>query len=793
MRTIKSFIFLAFFLILAGIFFYKSVIYKYIPFPGDLLVAEYSPWKTYSFLGYNPGSYPSKAQYFDTLRQIYPWRTFTIESFKSGNFPLWNPYNFSGAPLLANNQSAVFYPPNILYFLLGQQLGWVLLVVFQPLFASIFMYLFCRQIKISIFGALSSSIAFAYSLFMSVFIEYNSFFQVILWLPLILYAFEKFIIRNSFLYALLFAASVGCVLLGGQLQLSALVLGFTIIYIFFRLLSFKSGKKIHCAILFTCLLVLGLGISGVQLLPTFELIQLSARVPQSYEFLLNILLIQPYQLVLFLIPDLFGNPATRNYLINDTYPGNAIYVGLIPFIFALFSLVLTKRNYFVNFFFATLVILLMFLVRSPFSDFFYSFNIPLFSTSSPTNAIFLLSFSISILTGYGIDAWRKANKKLFPLTMMIIAGLFVSVWMLMLTNYSHEISIRNLTYSTVIFGIFGTLFLVGKFIRNSRKDFLVIIFILITILDLFYFFQKFNPFVPPTLIFPNTSITTWLKNNSGIDRVWGYGFASIEANFSTQYSFFSPDGYDPLYPKWYGEFIQSARDGKINTRFTNLTRSDAVIVPGFGENDLMMNKSRLKVLNLLGVKYILDRKENASTQRTFPSERFDLVFEQDDWKIFNNHKALPRIFLVSDYKIAKNEDEFQKIFFEKSFNPSKTIILEQDIKEKLTNTSGLAKTQLLSYKSNEIKISTSSNGNRLLFLSDNYFPGWKAFVDAQETKIYRANYSFRAVVVPLGNHIITYRYNPESFSLGLKITIISIILLVIVLIRINKKPFKYES
>ncbi len=99
MTTVKKFWFIPFSRILVAIFFYKTILHGYLPFPGDLLVAEYKPWSSYSYLGYNPGSYPNKAQYFDTLRQLYPWKTFVIDEFKKGQVPLWNPHNFSGSAL----------------------------------------------------------------------------------------------------------------------------------------------------------------------------------------------------------------------------------------------------------------------------------------------------------------------------------------------------------------------------------------------------------------------------------------------------------------------------------------------------------------------------------------------------------------------------------------------------------------------------------------------------------------------------------------------------------------------
>ena len=56
-------------------------------------------------------------------------------------------------------------------------------------------------------------------------------------------------------------------------------------------------------------------------------------------------------------------------------------------------------------------------------------------------------------------------------------------------------------------------------------------------------------------------------------------------------------------------------------------------------------------------------------------------------------------------------------------------------------------------------------------LADTYYPGWKSAVDRRDTKIYIANYAFRAVKVPAGEHRVTFRYEPASFRWGLRITL----------------------
>ncbi|MBI2614066.1 MAG: YfhO family protein [Candidatus Levybacteria bacterium] len=760
-------------------FFYKTAFNKYVPFPGDLLVSEYNPWKAYSFLGYNPGSYPNKAQYFDVLRQIYPWKTFSIDSLKNGVLPLWNPYNFSGSPLLANFQSSVFYPFNFLYFLLPQIWAWSTIVILQPFLALVFTFLYTRKIGISRAGSILASTSFAFSSFMTVWLEYNTIGHVILWLPLILLSLEKLFEKRSAIWSLILVLSLASSLFAGHIQIFVYLFFFTFLYSFAR-------KKISLFLIF--LFILSLGIGAVQLIPGIELILQSARSAHSYDLIVNKILIQPWQLAMLFVPDLFGNPATRNYFIQDTYVGDVIYVGLIPLLFSIFA-IFNVRNSFVKLFSAAAFILFILITLNPLTQLIYKINIPFISSSASNLLVFLICFSLSVLCGFGVDQFIKNR---YPLKSSLkFLGSFVLIfsilWLTVLVFSNLPLSSRNLIYSTILFIVALVLFLAAV-VNNRIKYLVVILLILISIFDLWRFFQKFNPFSPIEFTMPTTPILDFIKKNNGINRFWGYGSGTIEANFATQYSIFSTDGYDPLYPKRYGEFIQSSKDGKIQTQFTAQTRSDAFVVPGFGETDLIANESRLKVLDLLGAKYILDKKENASTQKTFPLDRFSLVYEQDGWKIFENKKALPRAFLVSDYKVAKNSSEFEKIFFAKDFDSSKTIILEEDLKDQyFDNSNHLSDVQTIFYGPNEIQFKTNTDGKHLLFLSDTYYPGWEAYVDSNDAKIYRADYAFRAVIIPSGSHSVKFVYNPISFKIGYIISLISLALLGITLLTVKKK------
>ena len=773
-----------FFLLVNCLFFYPVILKRYTPFPGDLLLSHYKPWQASSYLGYLPGSIPTKWQYFDTLRQIYPWRQLATDMLKIGQLPLWNPYNFSGTPLLANFQSAVFYPLNLLFLIFSKIDAWTITVFLQPVLSGFFLYLFSRKIGWSARGAVFSGISFAYCAFMAVFLEYNTINQSILWLPLILYFFELLREKVTFKRQISFVLSLVFAIFAGHPQSAVLVWFFAFLYILFRLIT-SDNKNLLLYVRLFVLMIISLGIASVQLLPTFELATYSARTSHDYVFLVEKLLIQPKQLIMFFVPDFFGNPATGNYLLNDTYPGKAVYIGLVPLFFSFWSLRYLRINKILRFWAMSALVIIALVVSWPFSKIFYHLKIPFFSSSSPGNAIFLLEFSLAMLSGWGIESWlrEKENRKryffqLIPIFLFLLvwAGLLLSWRIHYIPNNVFKISAKNLLYSSLILGAFSLI--AFSFFKFGYKRLAYFLFLILTIADLFYFFKKFNPFVPKEAVFPENEVFSWLSNNAGVNRFWGYGAANVEPNFGMVDRIYSPDGYDPLYPKRYGEWLYSSNQGKLLETFDRSTRSDAIIAQSFGAEQMSNNPYRLTILSLLGTKYILDRTENGSDERTFPIDQYRLVWEKNGWRIFENLSALPRAFLVSNYLLFQDKDQFEKIFYSSNFNPSRSVLLEEKPTQSPSNAT-TAESKIVQYSPNQIAIATKADANQFLVLSDTFYPGWVAKVDGAVTKIYRANWTLRAVFVPSGEHTVTFSYKPRSFLIGAKISLFSLLLLFI--------------
>jgi len=89
-----------------------------------------------------------------------------------------------------------------------------------------------------------------------------------------------------------------------------------------------------------------------------------------------------------------------------------------------------------------------------------------------------------------------------------------------------------------------------------------------------------------------------------------------------------------------------------------------------------------------------------------------------------------------------------------------------------------AKVAVSAYDDNEVKLRVESERPGLLVMSDTYYPGWKAYVDGVETKIYPTDLALRSIFVGPGGHNVEFVYRPASFNIGLLMGGLSLLVLV---------------
>ncbi|MDH4208347.1 MAG: hypothetical protein OEV76_05695, partial [Anaerolineae bacterium] len=157
----------------------------------------------------------------DVFTYFYPYKAYVAQAIRSGSVPLWNPYLFMGAPLLANIQSAVLYPLSLpLYWLSAPRMVSVSIVAHLAL-AAVFSYGYARRVLgFGPWPALVSAIALAFSGFLGAQAGHVNQLNVLAWLPLLFWLFFLSLTTLRPAYALLASIVVAVQFLGGHTQSS---------------------------------------------------------------------------------------------------------------------------------------------------------------------------------------------------------------------------------------------------------------------------------------------------------------------------------------------------------------------------------------------------------------------------------------------------------------------------------------------------------------------------------------------------------------------------------------------
>ena len=123
------------------------------------------------------------------------------------------------------------------------------------------------------------------------------------------------------------------------------------------------------------------------------------------------------------------------------------------------------------------------------------------------------------------------------------------------------------------------------------------------------------------------------------------------------------------------------------------------------------------------------------------------------------------------------------------FSPQKTVILESNITGPESDISLMEdNVRIVEYQNDAVRLEANTETGGYMVLTDAYYPGWRAWDNGKEVRILPADVAFRALSLGPGKHEIKMVYEPQSFRIGLWVSIASLLsfcLAVIVRFRIN--------
>lgn len=161
--------------------------------------------------------------------------------------------------------------------------------------------------------------------------------------------------------------------------------------------------------------------------------------------------------------------------------------------------------------------------------------------------------------------------------------------------------------------------------------------------------------------------------------------------------------------------------------------------------------------------------EDDSTSQVRPESRYLIAYRDPAVTIYENTRAYPRAFVVPEAVLASDAPTAMVRLRESPLDPRRQVVIESQPDIGLGPFRGTAPldASIVAEGTAALDISASAPGGGFLVLTDAYYPGWQAYVDGVATPILRADYLFRAVPLPPGDHTVSFRFEPTSLQHGI--------------------------
>ena len=744
----------------------------------------------------------------DVSTFYYPYLVFTINSLRQGIFPLWNPYIFGGTPYFASNQAALLYPINVICYMFGPQQFWVVAATLRLLIAGCGMYLFMRRLGTGSLGALLSGAIYMFGSFSIVWLNF-AVHNVVALLPLTLWLILRIIERPSRWTILALIGIVAAQMFGGHPETSLFFLltcaCFTAVWLVGKANWKRAGLSVIAAV------ILGLGLTAVQWIPTLDLVFRSIRVelidanqnlPASEQFsplggMKQAKLGNLRYWLLSVAPEMWGTPRgtqDREWLPPRVtrYGGNynelASYIGLatLPLVAAGALRGGNRRG---SIFFGAMFVVCLLLLY-PLPGVYRIGYLPVLKLSYGLRFGFGMLLAGAALAGFGLEWLRTAGSRsrwlvvlglafLVAINVAITAILWNGQHLRLLLGFDPTDTQRTfiatiyspnnwrifLPATTGIIAIVALVATMQKWLTFRVAGLLIMGAILTDLIGIGF---GYNGFTEPQDIYPARGAVAELLRDSAQYRVLNLD-NSFTSNSGMTHGIQTMNGNDDLLnsPQWW--FVARGEDG---------------IIPDPVKYRLNIHAQRL--VDLMNVRYIFSTRPVICDT---PQASCALAEKGGNLLIQYNRTAFPRAYAMSRYIEVKRE-EAEDMVYAPLFDPRYAVVVEEPLKGQMRSdpVGSLIPVKIVSYTPNRVELAPNMLYTSVVVLGDTYDPDWQVTIDGQPAKLLRANSVFRGVVVPAGPHSVVFSYRPRSVLYGGAVSgVVLLGCVAIALVRIRRR------
>ncbi len=762
---------------------------------------------------------------YDTVLEYGPWFEYAQQCLKEGRVPHWNPWQFCGAPLYANRLVPFFFPPFVVAELVAHPhkiIGWFQL--FNLVLSGWGMYLLFRRWRMTRWVATAGSI-----LWLTCGVHFLPF---PLWtlgtvgFPWLLWALERFLEKPGIRPVIVAGIIAGLILMAGYPILVVHLSYFTFIYYACRWFTTRriGPNRIHWTLAltaFAAVYLFGIGLSAIANVPAYHYSQETVRQVEGFADRAfeqeKLRLITPQEEA-GIDPVLarFGERMDILLPINGRGTFRAWqYGGVLIFLLAFLG-ILAGRPRAVTI--GILGFLFAILVWIPEAYIFLLDYLPGWKVTILL-PIEVLNLAACMLAAFGLEALidgKWAPNRYGKILFALIAAASIA----MTYRFLRNAPVINLPILTQVaepnllavspyhvfylagFAFLAILMAVAVLVRwkLSRLRWGITVAVIGFSMGTYWHLQ---PVYSECDYTPSTPLIERLvqmsDETSGVEANRLARWARLPLPFNPHKRAKSPfipnlnmpfglrdvGGYDSLVPRRYIEYGTLFDDRFFEYRALIAYRADAIAQSRWFRAmgvRWLISQDELPVESGNFCTLVWDDRADASTEGTDYPDDFVQVWEIDE--------PSPRAFLTR--RVAFSNDPMESALVLVANLPVQgveAVVIEDPDREdrtfahpdELENGNGLVleggQVKMVRDDPEHLVIETHAPEGCYLVLRDGWFPEWAAYVDGRETPIFPADYAFRAIEVPQGDHTVEFRYVPRSFRLGMWVTAGTILLM----------------
>ena len=367
----------------------------------------------------------------DGFLQNVPFRVTAAQILRAGHLPLWDPYIFSGMPLFATAQVGILYPLNWGYLAFSTATATNLMTIATYVVAALGAYLYARQIRASLVGAVITSLVWQFGGTAIGQISHINIVQTAVLLPWVLWSVDRYAERASFRRGGIISVFIAVQFFAGHQQAFANLLLLVSAYLVVMIVADRELRKRYL----TCFgfLANGLLLAAVQILPTFELLRNSERSAATYEFFTSFSMPKRFILA-FVAPYVLGGGDGRlfraPYIGPPFYPEMIGYAGVLAIMLGVTAL-LIKPDVRTRFWASVALICLLLAMGGYAPLYLYKliYYVPLLNLFRvPARHLVEVDFALAVLAGRGFTVLSEGRNGLRARTIALAAALSVFVF-----------------------------------------------------------------------------------------------------------------------------------------------------------------------------------------------------------------------------------------------------------------------------------------------------------------------------------------------------------------------------